>query len=90
MSRFEETMRELEYAFIEQDGKKLTYRKRTRMSDLTLVIDLELKTIRPVSIPTSMFISKDEVEIFSKEFEQMQVDANLISQRSNGKLKVLD
>ena len=90
MSKFEETLKELNYEFQEQDGKKLTYRKRARLSDLVLVIDLELKTIRPVSIPTSMFICREEFIDFYKEFEQMRSDAIKIVERSNGKLRALE
>ena len=90
MSRFEETMKELEYEFTSQDGKKLTYRKRARLSNLVLVIDLELKTIRPVSIPTSMLVCKKEFEDLFKEFELMKSDAILIVERSGGKLRILE
>lgn len=90
MSKFDETMLELQYVFSTQDGKKLTYRKRTRLSDLVLVIDLELKTIRPVSIPTSMLIEKGEFEELYEEFKQMKADADLIAERSKGKLRVLE
>ena len=90
MSKFEETMNELEYTFTEQDGKKLTYRKRARLSDLVLVIDLELKTIRLVSIPTSMLICREEFIDLFKEFELMRSDAIKIVERSGGKLRILE
>lgn len=90
MSKFEETMNELEYVFKGQDGKKLTYRKRAHLSDLVLVIDLELKTIRPVSIPTSMLICREEFIDLFKEFELMRSDAIKIVERSGGKLRILE
>lgn len=90
MSKFEETMKELNYQFEEQEGKKLTYRKRAQFSELALVIDLESKTINPISVPVSLFLYKSDFVTFYKEFEQMRADAELIAQRSNGKFEVLN
>ena len=90
MSKFEETLKELNYEFQEQDGKKLTYRKRTQFSDLVLVIDLELKTIRPISVPVSFFLKKEDFITFYKEFELLQQDAHELETRSQGKLRVLE
>ena len=90
MSNFERTMVELGYNFDEQEGKKLTYRKRMSFSELALVIDLELNTINPVSVPVSIFLYEHDFVEFYKEFERVRADAKEISKRSGGKLKVLN
>lgn len=90
MSKFEETLKELKYEFQEQDGKKLTYRKRAQFSNLVLVIDLELKTIRPVSVPVSFFLYEQDFYTCLEEFKVLKADAKLIEERSKGKLKVLE
>lgn len=87
MSKFLDTMKELGYEFDEQDGRKLTYKKKAQFSDLVLIIDLERKTVRPVSVPVSFFLYRDDFVTFYKEHEQMLKDVQIIEQRSEGKLK---
>ena len=90
MSKFEETMNELNYQFEDQEGKKLTYRKRAQFSELALVIDLETKTINPILVPVSLLLYRSDFVTLYKEFEQMRNDAKLIAKRSGGKMKVLN
>ena len=90
MSKFEETLKELNYEFQEQEDKKLTYRKRTQFSNLVLVIDLGLKTIRPVSVPTSFFLYEEDIYKCLEEFRILKADADVLFKRSQGKLRILE
>ena len=90
MSRFEKTMLELGYALEGQDGLKLTYLKNATYSDLVLVIDLGLKYINPILVPSSLILYEKDFEMMMSEFYTLRGDAKFLAKESNGKLKVLN
>lgn len=89
-SQFEKTMSELGYVLEERDGLKLTYKKNAKFSDLVLVINLELKYINPILVPSSVILYEKEAIEIVQDFKCLRIDANYISEKSKGVLKVLN
>jgi len=89
-SQFEKTMSELGYVLEEKDGLKLTYKKNAKYSILVLVINLELKYINPILVPSSVILYENEVIEMVQDFKCLRIDAKFISDKSNGVLKVLN
>lgn len=89
-SQFEKTMSELGYVLEERDGLKLTYKKNAKFSVLVLVINLELKYINPILVPSSVILYENEVVEMLQDFKCLRFDAKYISDKSNGVLKVLN
>lgn len=89
-SQFEKTMSELGYVLEERDGLKLTYKKNAKFSVLVLVINLELKYINPILVPSSVILYENEVVEVLQDFKCLRFDAKYISDKSNGVLKVLN
>ena len=90
MSKFEDTMLQLGYKLDEQEEGKLTYRKRMQFSELALVFNLELKTINPILVPSSLILYERDFVVLINEFRRMRKDAVYIAELSNGKYKVLN
>lgn len=90
MNKFEQTMLALGYRFEEQEGNKVTFRKRTQFSDLALVFDLELKTINPILVPSSLILYERDLVTMFGEFKSMREDAEKIAKLSSGKYRVLN
>lgn len=89
-SQFQTTMLALGYVLEEQEGLKLTYKKERHYSTLVLVINLELKYINPILVPSSIVLfEKDILEMF-QDFKDLRHDADYVSDKSNGVLKVLN
>ena len=89
-SQFQQTMSELGYVLEERDGLKLTYKKNAKFSILVLVINLELKYINPILVPSSVILYENEVVEMLQDFKCLRFDAKYISDKSNGVLKVLN
>jgi len=89
-SQFAKTMSELGYVLEEKDGLKLTYKKNAKFSVLVLVINLELKYINPILVPSSIILYENEVVEVLQDFKCLRFDAKYISDKSNGVLKVLN
>lgn len=89
-SQFQQTMSELGYVLEEREGLKLTYKKNAKYSTLVLVINLELKYINPILVPSSVILYEKEVIEMVQDFKCLRIDANYISEKSNGVLKVLN
>lgn len=89
-SQFQQTMSELGYSLEEREGLKLTYKKNAKYSTLVLVINLELKYINPILVPSSVILYESEVIEMVQDFKCLRFDAKYISDKSNGVLKVLN
>ena len=89
-SQFEKTMSELGYVLEERDGLKLTYKKNAKFSVLVLVINLELKYINPILVPSSVILYESEAIEMVQDFKCLRFDASYISEKSKGVLKVLN
>lgn len=89
-STFLETMSDLGYSLEEREGFKLTYKKNAKFSSLVLVIDLELKYIDPILVPLSVILYEKELVEMLKEFNELRQNANYISEKSKGVLKILN
>lgn len=83
-------MLSLGYVLEEQEGLKLTYKKERQFSTLVLVIDLELKYIGPILVPSSIILYKKEIESMIENFQELRDDAVYVSEKSKGVLKVLN
>lgn len=89
-SGFETTMSDLGYCIEEQENLKLTFRKERKFSTLVLVIDLGLKYINPILVPKSVIILESDLVKLIEDFKILRNDAKIISDKSKGKLKVLN
>lgn len=87
---FMQTMSELGYGLEEREGLKLTYKKNAKYSTLVLVINLELKYINPILVPSSVILYENEALELVQDFRCLRIDANYISKKSKGVLKVLN
>ena len=89
-TQFQETMLSLGYVLEEQEGLKLTYKKERHFSTLVLVINLELKYVNPILVPSSIILHQKEIESMIVDFKELRSDATYISEKSKGVLKVLN
>lgn len=90
IERFKQIMSYLGYELEEQDGLKLTYRKNAKYSTLVLVIDLELKSINPILVPSSVIILQKDLDKMQDDFNVLRQDAKYVSVKSMGVLRVLN
>ena len=91
-STFQQTMLDLGYVLEAQDGLKLTYRKERHFSILVLVINLEPEwyTINPILVPKSVIMFAKDLDTMYKDFDEVRADANVLYEKSKGKLTILN
>jgi hypothetical protein len=91
-STFQQTMLDLGYVLEAQDGYKLTYRKERQFSILVLVINLEPEsyTINPILVPKSVIMFAKDLDTMYKDFDDLRADANVLYEKSKGKLNILN
>lgn len=89
-SQFQQVMSDLGYKLEEQEGLKLTYQKNAKFATLVLVINLELKYIDPILVPSSVILYEREILSMLESFKELHKDANFILDKSNGLLQVLN
>ena len=90
VDRFKQVMSELGYELDEQEGLKLTYKKNAKYSTLVLVINLELKYVHPILVPSSIVIREKDLLIMLEEFKALREEGYAVAEKSHGALKVLD
>ena len=85
-------MLDLGYVLEAQDGYKLTYRKERQYSTLVLVINLEPESyhINPILVPKSVILLAKDIDKMYEDFELLRNDAKIISEKSKGKLDILN
>ena len=88
--RFKQIMSELGYELDEQEGLKLTYKKNAKFSILVLVINLELKYINPILVPSSVMMLERDFITMRSEFDLLRNEAEIIAKKSNGVLQILN
>lgn len=89
-SEFQQVMSSLGYVLEEQEGLKLTYKKNAKFATLVLVINLELKYINPILVPSSIILYQREIIEMLENFKELRKDADYILDKSHGLLQVLN
>ena len=89
-SEFQQVMSSLGYCLEEQEGLKLTYKKNAKFATLVLVINLELKYINPILVPSSIILYEREILEMLNNFRELRKDADYILDKSHGLLQVLN
>ena len=90
VQRFQQIMSDLGYELDEQEGLKLTYKKNAKYSTLVLVINLELKYINPILVPSSVILLEKDFMAMYNDFKNLRKEADIIAKKSNDVLKVLN